>query len=136
MGPDEPNVAAVTADTPRILSNAEYRGFWVTWFGGSLRVGSAGVVEPFLTLPLAPIHSLALQYFSFPIDSESSDEPVRWRFVCKFFNEAHKMDNQKMAWLVKKSVKLTYNFAFSVTIKIGPQENKISERRQGRMGSS
>ncbi|KDR23720.1 C3 and PZP-like alpha-2-macroglobulin domain-containing protein 8 [Zootermopsis nevadensis] len=37
------------ADTPDILSDAEYRGFWIRWTGGSVAVGKEGEVTPFAT---------------------------------------------------------------------------------------
>ncbi|PSN44181.1 hypothetical protein C0J52_20710, partial [Blattella germanica] len=36
------------ADTPDVLSDAEYRGFWIRWAGGSVAVGREGEVAPFL----------------------------------------------------------------------------------------
>jgi hypothetical protein len=35
-------------DTPYILSNAEYRGFWIRWEGGLVEVGKEGEVTAFL----------------------------------------------------------------------------------------
>jgi hypothetical protein len=34
------------AETPDILSDAEYRGFWIRWAGGSVAVGKEGEVAP------------------------------------------------------------------------------------------
>ena len=34
--------------TPYILSNAEYRGFWIRWRGGLVEVGKEGDLTPFL----------------------------------------------------------------------------------------
>jgi hypothetical protein len=42
----EPDKAVV--DTPYILSDAEYRGFWIRWKGGLVEVGKEGVESPFL----------------------------------------------------------------------------------------
>jgi hypothetical protein len=35
-------------DTPYILSNAEYRGFWIRWEGGLVEVGMENKPSPFL----------------------------------------------------------------------------------------
>jgi hypothetical protein len=35
-------------DTPYILSDAEYRGFWIRWKGGLLEVGKEGEGTPFV----------------------------------------------------------------------------------------
>jgi hypothetical protein len=35
-------------ETPDILSDAEYRGFWIRWAGGSVAVGKEGEVAPFV----------------------------------------------------------------------------------------
>jgi hypothetical protein len=36
------------ADTPNILSDAEHRGFWISWRGGLVEVGREGESSPFL----------------------------------------------------------------------------------------
>ena len=36
-------------DTPDILSDAEYRGFWVSWEGGLLEVGKEGETTAFVS---------------------------------------------------------------------------------------
>jgi hypothetical protein len=43
----KPDKAVV--DTPDILSDAEYRGFWVRWEGGLLEVGKEGVATAFVS---------------------------------------------------------------------------------------
>jgi len=35
-------------DTPYILSDAEYHGFWIRWKGGLVEVGKEGELSPFL----------------------------------------------------------------------------------------
>jgi hypothetical protein len=35
-------------DTPNILSDAEYRGFWIRWGDGLVEVGKEKEVTPFL----------------------------------------------------------------------------------------
>lgn len=37
------------AETPDILTDAEYRGFWIRWSGGSVAVGKEGEVTPFVS---------------------------------------------------------------------------------------
>ena len=36
------------ADTPKILSDAAYRGFWIRWDCGLVEVGKEGELSPFL----------------------------------------------------------------------------------------
>jgi hypothetical protein len=42
----KPDKAVV--NTPNILSDAEYRGFWISWGGGLVEVGKEKEVKPFL----------------------------------------------------------------------------------------
>jgi hypothetical protein len=39
----------IEVQTPNILSDAEYRGFWIRWDCGLLEVGKEGERSPFLT---------------------------------------------------------------------------------------
>lgn len=43
----KPDVAE--APTPNILSDGEFRGFWIRWNGGSITVGREGEAAPFLS---------------------------------------------------------------------------------------
>jgi hypothetical protein len=42
------NTDKAVAATPYILSNAEYRGFWIRWKNGLVEVGKESEVTPFL----------------------------------------------------------------------------------------
>jgi hypothetical protein len=44
---EKPEKAVV--DTPDILSDAEYRGFWISWQGGLLEIGKEGQGTAFLS---------------------------------------------------------------------------------------
>lgn len=68
--------------TPNILGADEYRSFWVSWNGLSIRLGRQGETDPIVTL--ADTKARQLSYVSFSV--KGGDSQVHWRFECKSLN--------------------------------------------------
>ncbi|CAB3239750.1 unnamed protein product [Arctia plantaginis] len=65
------------ADTPNILSNEEYRRFWVSWYGEAIRLGGDGHTNPIVSYNNYP--TLDIKYVTFFVLNHDYQYPVHWK---------------------------------------------------------
>ncbi|XP_059048144.1 uncharacterized protein LOC131843495 [Achroia grisella] len=64
--------------TPNILNANEYKSFWVSWHGLSIKFGREGESEPIVTFQDTNLKTL--RYVTFAVNGSDRDYVVHWRF--------------------------------------------------------